>query len=158
MDRPAFQDELPEKHCWGCGSLNEHGLQIKSYWSGEESVCNWQPGEFHGAGPQGILNGGIIATLIDCHSICTAVAAAYRDEGRDIGTGAEIWYATGALNITYLRPTPINGPVTLRARIQEIHPKKTVLRCSLYAAEQERARAEVVAVRVPGGWRKGDTL
>jgi hypothetical protein len=93
-EQKAFQELIQGNHCFGCGNLNKHGLQIRSYWDGEETVCNWKPREYHMAGPAHVLNGGIIATLIDCHSICTAIAAAYRNEGREIGSGERIWYAT----------------------------------------------------------------
>ena len=86
MSEIAIQDLLPENHCFGCGPLNPEGLQIKSFWSGEsETICTYQPESKHAAGPTHILNGGVIATLIDCHCICTAVAEAYRREGRDVG-------------------------------------------------------------------------
>jgi len=153
MDQRAFQDELgAENHCWGCGSHNEHGLQIKSYWSGDEAVCTWQAKNYHAGGARHILNGGIIAAIIDCHTTCTAVAAAYRSEGREIGTEPLISYATASLQVTYLRPTPIKEPVVLRARIKEMRKKKTIITCSLFARREECARGEVVAVRVPKSW------
>ncbi|MFQ5693447.1 MAG: PaaI family thioesterase [Nitrospinota bacterium] len=154
MNPRAFQDEFADNHCWGCGGANDHGLRIKSYWSGEESVCTWNPRHYHAAGPPNVLNGGIIATLIDCHCICTAVAAAYRAEGRGIDSEPLIWYVTASLRVSYLRPTPIDRPVTLRARILEAVPRKTVLSCSLSAQGEERALGEVVAVRVPPGWHE----
>ena len=152
MERTAFQDQSFDCDCWGCGRRNDYGLGIKSYWSGDEAVCAWQPKEFHIAGPRNVLNGGIIATLIDCHSICTAVAAAYRGEGRAMDTDPPIRFVTGALNVSYLHPTAIDRPVTLRATILEAKPKKTVLRCSVHSNEKETARGEVVAVRVPPDW------
>jgi len=104
------------------------------------------------AGPTHVLNGGIIATLIDCHSICTAIAAAYRDEGREIGSGGRIWYATGYLNVSYKRPTPIAEEVTLRAQITDITDRKTLVDCSIYAEDEECAQAELLAIRVPPKW------
>lgn len=154
QDRRAFQDQMPSNHCWGCGPSNKDGLQIKSYWAedGEEGICTWQPAPYHLAGPKHILNGGIISTLIDCHSICTAIAAAYKAEGRDIGD--DIWYVTGSLQVRYLLPTPVDQPVTLRARITETTEKKSIVACSLYSNGQETARAEVVAIKVNAeAWR-----
>ncbi|MGZ3601729.1 MAG: PaaI family thioesterase, partial [Ktedonobacterales bacterium] len=89
MEQRAFQEDLAAigfEHCWGCGAANEHGLRTKSYWSPDdeqEAICVWQPQPYHVAAP-GIVNGGIFATLIDCHSAATAVASAYRAEGRPI--------------------------------------------------------------------------
>jgi len=83
MTLKPFQDYYPDQlaHCYGCGRLNEHGLQIKSFWDGEESVCVFQPQPYHTAIP-GYVYGGLIASLIDCHSTGTASAAAYRAQGR----------------------------------------------------------------------------
>jgi acyl-coenzyme A thioesterase PaaI-like protein len=148
MDQRAFQDYMERNKCWGCGSGNEHGLHIKSYWSGDEAICIWKPHEYHMAGPKNILNGGIIATLIDCHSICTAIAAAYRREGRGLDTEPFIWYVTASLKVDYLRPTPISEPVTLKAHPKEVKERKTIIGCSLFSEGIECARAEVIAVRV----------
>ena len=152
IQRKAFQDRIQGNHCWGCGNLNSRGLQIKSYWSGEESVCDWRPQEYHMAGPPHILNGGIIATVIDCHCVCTAIASAYLAAGREIGTGEPIWYATASLNVSYKSPTPIVEEVSLRARVKDVTERKTLLTCTLYAEGEERARAELLAVRVPLEW------
>ena len=148
----SFQELIQGNHCWGCGSLNPDGLHIQSYWTGEESVCKWTPQEQHMAGPPHVLNGGIIATLIDCHSICTAIATAYRAEGREIGEGERIWYATAYLNISYRSPTPIIEEVTLRAQIADVAERKTLVTCSIYASGEERAQAELLAIRVPPEW------
>ena len=154
MQEPAFQDLMKGNHCWGCGSDNHHGLQIKSRWYGDESICTWQPRDYYSAGPPGILNGGVIASLIDCHCICTAMAAAYRIQQRDLGSEPLIWYATASLQVNYKRPTPIDQEVTLRARVTETTERRYNLTCSLYAAGEECASGEVVAVRVSAEWLK----
>jgi acyl-coenzyme A thioesterase PaaI-like protein len=152
MSLRAFQDEMTGNICWGCGAANEHGLRIKSHWSDDEAVSNWQPKPYHAGGRGHALNGGIIASLIDCHSVCTAIAAAYRAEGRAIGSEPMIWYVTGSLQVSYLRPTPPGETVTLRARIKEMKERKTAVACSLFSGGEECARGEVLAVRVaPGG-------
>lgn len=81
MAEKAFQDYYPDQlsHCYGCGRLNTAGLQIKSYWDGDESVCEYTPKPYHTALP-GCVYGGLIASLIDCHGTGTASAAAYRAE------------------------------------------------------------------------------
>jgi len=152
----AFQDQIPGNHCWGCGPLNEHGLQIKSYWDGAQSVCRWQPWDWFAAGPEHILNGGIIATIIDCHCVCTAIANHYREEGREMTSEPGIWCVTGGLDVGYLAPTPLDQPLELRAQIEERKGKKTVLTCSLVSDGEERARGRLVAIRVPPEWRKRD--
>jgi acyl-coenzyme A thioesterase PaaI-like protein len=154
MDLPqSFQAAMPGNHCWGCGPDNPDGLALRSYWDGEEAVAAWRPRPRDTAGPRHVLNGGIIAALIDCHSVCTAFAAAFRAEGRPIGSDPSIWYATASLEVRYLRPTPIAATLTLRARVAETQGRRTRVGCSLYAEGQECARGEVVAVRVPAAWR-----
>jgi acyl-coenzyme A thioesterase PaaI-like protein len=150
----AFQDGISDNLCFGCGPSNPYGLQIKSHWDGEEAVCSYQPLPHHAAGPAHIVNGGIIATLIDCHCVCTAIADAYRRAGQTVGREPHLWYATGALNIKYLAPAAIDQPLHLRAKITAAHEKKTILECSLTSDGTVCATAEVVAVRVPSAWAK----
>ena len=88
LDQRSFQDLIQGNHCWGCGTVGEPGLRIKSYWSGDESVCTWSPKDYHSAAHPQVLNGGIIASIIDCHCICTAIAAAYREGGTGDRHGA----------------------------------------------------------------------
>ncbi len=150
---PAFQDLIPNNHCFGCGPGNTHGLQIKSYWAGEdESVCDFAPSAHHSAGPERYLNGGIIATVIDCHAIGTAIAKAYRMEGREIGEGELIWFVTGKLDVSYRRPVEIAAGVSLRAQVLEAKEKKITLACQLYSGDEVCAESDVVAVRVGGAW------
>ncbi|MEJ2429539.1 MAG: PaaI family thioesterase, partial [Deltaproteobacteria bacterium] len=82
MNKKAFQDYYPDElsYCYGCGRLNEHGLQLKSHWDGEETVAIFHPKPYHIAIPDYIY-GGLIASLIDCHGTGTASAASYREEG-----------------------------------------------------------------------------
>jgi acyl-coenzyme A thioesterase PaaI-like protein len=155
MEQTAFQDQIPDNFCFGCGPANQQGLRIKSFWEGsDESICTYQPEPYHTAGPRRFLNGGIIATLIDCHCICTAIARAYQVEGRELGSSPLIWYATGSLTVNYQHPTPLNAPVVLRAHIVEVGDKKTVLTCSLSSQGRVCAEGKVVAVRVPFSWRE----
>jgi acyl-coenzyme A thioesterase PaaI-like protein len=157
----AFQDQIPDNDCYGCGPTNAAGLRIKSYWQDgegaaievDEALCTFVPTPAHCAGPPQFLNGGIIATIVDCHSVCTAIAAAYRTEDRPIGSAPLIWYVTASLHVDYLRPTPLDRAVVLRARLREVTPRKAIVRCSVWSGADECARAEVVAVRVPATWR-----
>ena len=151
----AFQDLIADNYCFGCGADNPEGLQIKSFWDGEtESICRYQPEVRHAAGPRHILNGGVIATLIDCHCVCTAIAHAYRLENREIGSAPGVWYVTGSLRINYLRPSLIASPVELRATIIEVSNKKTQLSCNLLSRGKVCAEADVLAIRVPPEWRE----
>jgi acyl-coenzyme A thioesterase PaaI-like protein len=148
-----FQDYYSDatSYCYGCGRLNEQGLQIKSYWDGDEAVCDFQPRPYHTAIP-GYVYGGLIASLIDCHSTGTAAAAGYRAEGRPMDSEPPLRYVTASLHVDYLRPTPIEATLTLRARVQEIKGRKTTVHCSLYANGDECARGQVIVVQMPEKW------
>lgn len=151
MAARAFQDVFSGdlSHCFGCGCNNEQGLQIKSYWAdnGEETLCTWQPQPHHTAAWPNVLSGGVIASLMDCHCLCSAMMFAYRDAGRDWEAEPPAFYITASLQVSYFKPTPMTQPVTLRARIKEAKGRKLILTCSLWAQDQECARGEVVAVQ-----------
>jgi acyl-coenzyme A thioesterase PaaI-like protein len=128
--------------------LNEFGLQIKSYWEGEESVCRFQPRPYHTAIP-GYVYGGLIASLIDCHSTGTASAAAYRAEGRPMDSQPPLRFLTASLHVDYLKPTPLDAVLEVRASVKEIKGRKVVVSTELIARGEVCARGEVVAVQMP---------
>lgn len=144
----SFQDQGAVAHCFGCGADNPAGLNIKSFWDGDEAVCRWRAKEHHCGGSKEIVNGGVIATLIDCHSLNLAVADAYKREGRPIGSAPEIAYVTGSLNVSYLRPAPLARTLELRARIEKIDGRKIWIDCTLAAGGEPCARGEVLGIRV----------
>ena len=148
MAQVAFQDQGSVHHCHGCGAANEKGLQLKSYWDGDEAIATWRALAHHCGGTRENLNGGIIASLIDCHSLNLAIAHAYRAEGRAIGGAPRIGYVTANLNVSYLKPTPIDEPIQLRARIARLEGRKAWVDCTLSAAGEIRATGEVLGVRV----------
>jgi acyl-coenzyme A thioesterase PaaI-like protein len=146
----AFQDYYPENvaHCYGCGRLNADGLQIKTYWDGEESVTRYLPRSYHTAIP-GFVYGGVLASLIDCHGTGTAAAAAYRAEGRAMDTEPAFRYVTASLHVDYLKPTPAGVELELRGRVKELKGRKVVVEISLLADGVATVRGEVVAVQMP---------
>lgn len=147
MIKEYFQDFMPENVCFGCGASNKDGLRIKSYWEDDISVCIWTPEEkYHGWAD--LLNGGIIATLIDCHCMGAAMADAYKRENRSLDSEPIYRYATGTLNIKYLKPTSNNHPVVIKAKVTEVKGKKTVLTCDLYSQDIKTVEAQVIAIRV----------
>ncbi len=150
MTDKAFQDYYPDHlaHCYGCGRLNERGLQIKSYWDGDETVCTFRPQPHHTAMP-GYVYGGLIASLIDCHATGTAAAASYRAEGRAMDTEPPFRFVTAALHVDYLRPTPLGAPLQLRASVKELKGRKVVVGVMLSAQGEVCARGEVVTVQMP---------
>lgn len=150
MPELAFQDYYPDPLalCYGCGRLNEHGLQIKSHWQGDESVCLFQPRPYHTAIP-GFVYGGLIASLIDCHSTGSAAAAAYRAENRSMDSQPPFRFLTASLHVDYLRPTPIDTTLEIRARVKEIKGRKVVIVSELLARGEVCARGEAVCVQMP---------
>lgn len=150
MSQKAFQDQFPDdySHCYGCGRLNKQGLQIKSYWDGEESVCTFMPEEYHTAFP-GFAYGGLIASVIDCHSVCTAAAAVFRTKDREIGSRPATLFVTSSLYVEYKKPTPIDKPMELRSTISEMSDRRVVVSTKVYSGGVECVTGEVVAVQVP---------
>lgn len=146
----AFQDYYPENvaQCYGCGALNTHGHRIKTHWEGDESVTRFTPEPYHTAVP-GFTYGGLIASLIDCHSTGTAAAAMYRDQGREMDTLPPFRFVTGSLHVDYLKPTPIDVELEIRGRVKEIKGRKVVIETTVLARGVATARGEVVAVQMP---------
>ncbi|MGB1285365.1 MAG: PaaI family thioesterase [Aggregatilineales bacterium] len=145
----SIQDTYPDEVavCYGCGRNNSHGLHVQTHWDGEEGICHFTPEAYHTAFP-GYVYGGLIASLIDCHSLGTAIAALYQSEGRNPDTDPEITTVTGNLNVSYLKPTPIGVDLVIKARIKAISGRKVTVTSSVYANDVETARGEVIAIRV----------
>lgn len=142
----ALQDRI-KVHCFGCGALNEHGLQIKSFWSGDEVVCAWRAKPHH-IGHPGILYGGVIASVVDCHCIWTASAHAYRRAGMEMGDELRFRYVTGGLSIRYKKPVSIENAIELRARVVDFNERRTIVNCSVNSRGVACAEAELVAVLI----------
>ena len=138
---------MPGNVCFGCGSENHQGLQIKSYWQDDVSICDWQAQPHHHGWP-GLMNGGVIASVIDCHCMCTAMAHAYRLEDRELDSEPHYKYATGTMTIKYLKPTSNDVPVTLKATVTEVKGKKSTVMCEVYSEGKLTVTAEVIAIRV----------
>lgn len=134
--------------CFGCGQNNQHGLQIRSYWDNDQSVCVWTADKRHQGWPS-LTCGGIIATLIDCHCMATAMATAVKNENRPLGSNPSYRFATGTLKVKYLKPTPVDVPITLKAWVTNIKDQRIyTLRCQVEVKAQLTAEAEVIAFLV----------
>lgn len=146
----AFQDHYPENvaQCYGCGRLNEHGHRIRTCWDGDETVTRFRPEPYHTSVP-GFAYGGLIASLIDCHSTGSAAAAMYRQAGRDMDSQPPFRFVTGSLHVDFLKPTPLECELELRGQIKEIKGRKVVVTTSVLADGVVTARGEVVAVQMP---------
>ena len=150
MNQRAFQDLYPDEfcHCYGCGRLNEHGLQIKSYWDGDQAVAVFEPRPYQ-TGIAGYVYGGLIASLIDCHCIAAASAAKHRSENGEQDADTLPRFVTAALHVDFLRPTPLGVPLEIRAQAEEIKGRKVTLTARLLAKGEICARGKVVAVQMP---------
>jgi acyl-coenzyme A thioesterase PaaI-like protein len=136
----------PRMACFGCGPANERGLRIRSFARGEEIVCEWQPEPHHEAFP-GMLNGGIIGALLDCHSNWAAAHHLMRRRGAD----SPPCTVTADYSIKLPRPTPIDQPVSLSARVVESTDDRATVEATLTAGGKVTAtcRGTFVAVK-PG--------
>lgn len=102
----------PTMMCFGCGHANENGLKLRSFERDGEVVAAFTPWPEHDNGG-GFLNGGIIATLLDCHG---GAAVLLESQRRGLGTGG-LSFVTAGIDVKYLRPTPLHDELDLRARI-----------------------------------------
>ena len=147
MSEASLQELFsPQGVCFGCGPANPKGLHIRSLVRGDEVVAAWRPEPHHEAFP-GVLNGGIIGTLLDCH--CNWAAAWHL--ARAAGLAQPPCTVTADYAIKLLRPTPTDGPVELTARVVESQGDRATVEGTLSAAGKPRAtcRGTFVAVR-PG--------
>jgi acyl-coenzyme A thioesterase PaaI-like protein len=138
----SLQDRYaPHNRCFGCGPANDKGLRIKSIVAGDEVVADWSPEEHHEAFP-GVMNGGIIGALLDCHSNWTA---AHHLQGEAESPPCTV---TADFHVKLRRPTPM-GPVRLRARVAEAEADRCVIEATLEAGGKVTAtcRGTFVAVK-----------
>ncbi len=150
MGKKAFQDYYPDdfNHCYGCGQLNSQGLQIRSYWDGDESIAVFTPKPYHISIP-GYVYGGLIGSLIDCHSIGTASAAAYRFAGRKMGSQPTLRFVTASLQVSFLKPVVLGEELEIRGQVQEIKERKIIVRTEVRVNGIVCAEGEVIAVKLP---------
>ena len=146
------QDSWPDLTCYGCGPANEAGLRLKSYVGddGETLVATVVPDEVFNSGAPNVMYGGHIASLVDCHSIWTAITFAYAAEERPLGSEPRIAYVTADLHVHYHAPTPMDREIRLVARIDGEVGRRTTVRTELGPADgsEPTVTAEVLAVRV----------
>lgn len=122
----SIQDQLfPELNCFGCGPANEQGLRIKSFATDEGVTGSFTPSPQHNNG-LGVLNGGIVATLLDCHG----GAAVMWHDFIETGEHGRIWVTAG-LDIRYRRPTPLDSEVALAAEILSVEDTEMVVRSKI---------------------------
>ncbi len=145
----SLQDRYAARSiCFGCGPANEHGLRIKSFESGaagDELVADFTPAPYHHAFP-GMLNGGIIGALLDCHSNWAASNHLMKARGLD----APPCSVTADFHVKLRKPTPM-GPLKLKARVVETDGDKVTVEAELYSGVDVTARCRGTFVAVKEG-------
>lgn len=157
MRKLSFQEYYTNElsYCYGCGTNNENGHQLKTYWDGGKTVSKFTPKPYHTALP-GFVYGGLLASLVDCHSTGTGSAALYKALP-DNGKGRKYpRCVTAQLKVDYLSPTPIGCVLTLIGTVKELKERKVVVAVELFAKGKVTVKGEVVVVQVPDNWQPKD--
>jgi acyl-coenzyme A thioesterase PaaI-like protein len=146
MDNSLQMHYAPHNACFGCGPANSEGLRLQSFVSGDKVIASWKPKPFHEAFP-GILNGGIIGTLLDCHSNWTAAyfLMLEMEESKPPCT------VTAFFNVTLKRPTASRQEVSLTATVKEIKSDRALIEARLYSNDELCATCEGLFVAVKAG-------
>jgi acyl-coenzyme A thioesterase PaaI-like protein len=145
----AIQDRyFPDMRCFGCGPANERGLRLKSYAAGDGTyTATFTPWPEHDNGV-GFLNGGIISTVLDCHSAAVVVHTAFGHGWEPLGD-APLPYVTAGLDVRYLRPAPLTEAVSLIAEPETVSEAEITSRVRLEWDGKVRAEATALWKR----WR-----
>jgi acyl-coenzyme A thioesterase PaaI-like protein len=147
VTEPALQDRYaPNNRCFGCGPANAQGLRIKSHVEGDGLVARWTPAPWHEA-YAGMLNGGIIGALLDCHSNWCAAHHLMRARGE----ATPPCTVTADFHVTLRRPTPSDTEVLLRARVVEANEDRCTIEATLEAGGKVTATCRGLFVAVKEG-------
>jgi acyl-coenzyme A thioesterase PaaI-like protein len=121
---------------------------LKSYVDGDDVIARFAPSPAHMSLP-GFVYGGLLASLMDCHAMATAAAAAERAAGRTIGDGPAPRFVTASLTVNYFKPTPLGPELEIRGRVRERTERKAIVELSVTASGVVTVRGEAVAVPMP---------
>lgn len=124
----------PDIMCFGCGHANHKGLKLRSYERDGVVIAAFTPWPEHDNGG-GFLNGGIIATLLDCHG---GAAVLLESQRRGHGTGG-LSYVTAGINVEYHRPTPLLDELSLTAELVEASDEAITVRSQIHFDGKPRA-------------------
>jgi acyl-coenzyme A thioesterase PaaI-like protein len=148
VDGLSIQERLyPGLACFGCGQANAKGLRLRSFAVEEGVVASFVPWPEHDNG-LGFLNGGIISTVLDCHSAAAVILEAERRDWPAL-PGAALPYVTAGLDVRYLRPTPLHATSELRGHVVAADEDEMTAEVELVVDEKVRAVATAVWKR----WR-----
>jgi uncharacterized protein (TIGR00369 family) len=146
MEKSLQERYAPENICFGCGPANEKGLRIRSFSEGDEVVCEWRAQPHHQAFP-GVLNGGIVGALLDCHSNWAATYYLMKKAGTDHPPST----VTADYAVKFLRPTPFDAMIHLKARVVESTENKATVESELIANDKVCATCRGTFVAVQPG-------
>lgn len=148
MPELSIQERLyPDLTCFGCGHANPKGLHLRSYPSGDAVVAEFAPWPEHDNGA-GYLNGGIIATVLDCHSGAAVFDHQERGGLRD-PDGPLLPFVTAGLDLRFLRPCPLDEVLQLHGVVESAQPDQLIVRVELIWDGRPRAEATALWKR----WR-----
>lgn len=147
MSEPSLQQRFaPDLKCFGCGPKNPQGLRIESHVRGDEVVAEWRAQPHHEAYP-GMLNGGIVGALLDCHCNWTA---AWHLMGRTHASTPPCT-VTAEYTIKLRRPTPTDQLILLRAHVAESSDDRATVEGTLEAGGKVCATCTGLFVAVKEG-------
>lgn len=146
MEQSLQDTYSPEGICFGCGPKNDRGLHVRSFPRGDEVVCDFTPEPHHQAF-HGIVSGGIVGTLLDCHLNWTAAYHLMRAKGLDRSPCT----VTADYHVKLRRPTPADRPLHITARVVESEGDRAIVEGEMTSDGQVTAtcRGTFVAVK-PG--------
>lgn len=129
----SLQDTYaPNLTCFGCGPKNEQGLQIKSFVQGDVVVAQFDPQPHHQA-YEGMINGGIIGALLDCHMNWTACWHLMNRNKLDVPPCT----VTANYGVQFMAPTPSGRTLHLSARVVDESDRKAVIEGMISAKNDE---------------------
>jgi len=132
MGKSLQEIYAPNSICFGCGPANQQGLRIRSFVDPQDPqqlIMEWQPEPHHQAFP-GVLNGGIVGALLDCHSNWTAAYFLMKRLGLD----HPAYTVTSDFHVTLKRPTPVDGKLILKAKVKSISDDRATIEATLESA------------------------
>lgn len=143
----AFQDYYSAHFswCYGCGTSNPDGHQLKSYWDGDRTVARFTPDRRFSGGVPDHVYGGLVASLLDCHGNAAAFAFAHRAPERDMGD-SDVRFVTAMLQVNFRNPTPMGVELLITGDLKSLEGRKARIDLALHADGVECATGEMLAI------------
>lgn len=148
MKQIAIQDLYPTQlaHCFGCGSQNEQGHQLKTYFKEDHTISHFEVDPKYTAIP-GAVYGGLIASLLDCHGTASAAAFACVENNLPLDVAPlQVRCVTGNLNVNFKELTPIGPTLEIKGTLKHMEGRKITVEMTLSAQGQVCATAEILAI------------